>query len=141
MKKDSEILRLSLLAGTIYFSLIAIVHLLGLKVPILFIYYGIPSYSYQDKITALFSFGWAVFFYTAYKDPVGNMPFVRAIIYSGLAAIMILCLINLTTNFSLLSKSFDVFIVWMETLLLFLYWLWIVIFYFRSKRFINSGRL
>lgn len=134
MKKNSEILRVSVLAGSVYFSLVAVAHLSGLKIPGLFIYFELPSYAFQDKIVALFALGWAVFFYTASKDPLKYIKLVEAIIISGAAAIIILFIINLSTDFSSLNKLIDIKIIWLQTSLLFIYWLWLVVFYFKIKR-------
>lgn len=134
MKKNSEILRVSVLAGSVYFSLVAVAHLSGLKIPGLFIYFELPSYAFQDKIVALFALGWAVFFYTASKDPLKYIKLVEAIIISGAAAIIILFIINLSTDFSSLNKLTDIKIIWLQTSLLFIYWLWLVVFYFKIKR-------
>lgn len=134
MKKSSEILRISILAGSIYFSLVALAHLSGFKIPGLFIYFELPSYAFQDKIIALFALGWAMFFYTAYKDPFKYIGLVKAIIIAGAAAIFILCDINLSTNFSSFDKSTSINIIWLQVALLFVYWLWLVAFYFKIKK-------
>ncbi len=134
MKKSSEILRVSVLAGSVYFSLVAAAHLTDLKIPGLFIYFELPSYAFQDRIVALFALGWAVFFYTASKDPLKYIGLVNAIIIVGAAAIFILCFINLSTNFSSLNKSTDIKIIWLQTALLFIYWLWLVVFYFKIRK-------
>jgi len=134
MKKSSKILGLSILAGSIYFSLVAAAHLSGLKIPGLFIYFELPSYEFQDKIVALFALGWAMFFYSAYKDPLKYIGFVRAIIFAGAAAIIILCVINFSVNFSTLNKSTNIRIIWLQVILLFFYWLWLVVYYFKVKK-------
>ena len=43
-------LRLALWAGVAYFCCMALAHFFGLKYPILFVYYDVPFYAYQDKI-------------------------------------------------------------------------------------------
>jgi len=44
------LLRLALWAGVAYFCCMAVAHFFGLKYPLLFIYYDVPFYAYQDKI-------------------------------------------------------------------------------------------
>jgi hypothetical protein len=44
------LLRLSLWAGVAYFCCMAAAHFFGLKYPLLFVYYDVPFYAYQDKI-------------------------------------------------------------------------------------------
>ena len=43
-------LRFALWAGVAYFSCMAVAHFFGLKYPLLFVYYDVPFYAYQDKI-------------------------------------------------------------------------------------------
>ena len=134
MKKDSHILKLSLLAGAFYFFLVSIAHLSGLKIPGLYIYFEIPSYSYQDNIVALLALGWAIFFFTAFTDPLKNITLVKAILVAGAAAIIILCMINIRTNFLLLNNFVNIKIIWLEIFILFIYWLLLVVFYIRIKK-------
>jgi len=44
------ILRLALRGGVAYFCCMAVAHFFGLKYPLLFVYYDVPFYAYQDKI-------------------------------------------------------------------------------------------
>lgn len=44
------LLRIALWAGVVYFCCMAVAHFCGLKYPLLFIYYDVPFYAYQDKI-------------------------------------------------------------------------------------------
>ncbi|MCU0414826.1 MAG: hypothetical protein MUE91_10585, partial [Ignavibacteriaceae bacterium] len=134
MKKDSVILKLSLLAGVIYFFLIAVAHLSGLKIPGLYIYFDIPSYPYQDNIVAFLALGWSIFFYTAFTDVLKNIALIKAILIAGAAAIIVLSIINFKTDFQLLNSNVDINIIWLEVFILFIYWLWLVVFYFRLKK-------
>jgi hypothetical protein len=134
MKKDSVILKLSLLAGAIYFFLIAAAHLSGLKIPGLYIYFDIPSYPYQDNIVAFLALGWSIFFYTAFTDVLKNIALIKAILIAGAAAIIVLSIINFKTDFQLLNSNVDINIIWLEVFILFIYWLWLVVFYFRLKK-------
>ena len=43
-------LRLALWVGVAYFCSMAVAHFVGLKYPLLFVYYDVPFYAYQDKI-------------------------------------------------------------------------------------------
>jgi hypothetical protein len=139
MKKKSSILKLSLLSGAVYFFLVSAAHLSGLKIPGLYIYFDIPSYPYQDNIVAFLSLGWSIFFYTAFTDVLKNIALVKAILIAGAAAIIILCLINIQTNFQLLNDQADIKIIWLEIFMLFIYWLWLVVFYFRLKKNLDQN--
>lgn len=112
-------LRLSLLAGSIFFFLVGVVHLLGTKIPGLYLYFNLQSYAYQDKIIASLSFGWAIFFFAAFKSPAKIL--LKAILLAGIIAIASLTVINYREAVSLLAK--------IETAALFLYWLWLAICY------------
>ncbi len=104
-----------------------------LKVPILFIYFNVPSYAYQDRIISLLSFGWAVFFFTAFTDPQKNSALVKAILIAGAGAIFGLSLINITAGFQTLDPAVNTAVFWLEAAGLFAYWLWLVVFYFLSN--------
>lgn len=43
-------LRIALWAGVAYFCAMALAHFFSLKYPLLFVYYDVPFYAYQDKI-------------------------------------------------------------------------------------------
>lgn len=49
-KPPPVLLRLALWAGAAYFCCMATAHFFGLKYPLLFVYYDVPFYAYQDKI-------------------------------------------------------------------------------------------
>jgi len=93
----------------------------------------VPSYVYQDRIIGLLSFGWSVFFFTAFIDPKKNLYLVKAIIIAGVGAILGLCVVNLFTDFNKLSENIIVSKFWIETGVLSAYLVWLIIFYFRSK--------
>ena len=128
MASEIKILKYSLLAGAIYFALVAIVHLIGYKVPVLFIYFNVPSYAYQDRIISFLAFGWAVFMYSAYLNPQ-NKELVRANLISGIGAIIGLSSINVFTDFKSLSAEINVLYFWMETAGLIVYLLLLIYFY------------
>ncbi len=130
---EFRLLKISLLAGGLYFLAIACVHLLGVKIPLLFIYFNVPSNAYQDRIISFLAFGWAVFLFTAAADPQGNRTLVRAVLVAGAGALLGLCLNNLLTDFSALNPAADVRLFWLETVGVFVYWLWLVVVSFRTR--------
>ncbi len=134
MERNSRILRLSLMAGAIYFFLMSVSHFLGLKIPGLFIYFDIPSYPYQDGIISSLTLGWSLFFYTAFTNPIKYIDLVKTILIAGASAIIILSFINIRTNFYILNNHSSIKIIWLEIILLFIYWFWLVVFYFRVKK-------
>ncbi len=110
-----------LLAGAVYFLLVSVAHMTGIKLPVLFIYYSLPSYEYQDRIIGFLTFGWSVFFYMTV------MSFTRrklgALVIAGLVALVMLVIINLTTDFSGFPVSVEEVWFHVGVLVLFFYWL------------------
>lgn len=133
MSKDEKVLQWSLIAGAIYFGSIAIAHTIGLKIPGLFIYFNVPSHPYQDHIIAFLTLGWSSFFYVASVDPVNNPLPVKAIIASCTFAIGGLSGINAFSNFSSFSPSIKILPFWVQTISLFGYLIWLLVFYQRSR--------
>ena len=122
MNRNRQVLRLLLLAGGLYFALVSTAHLVGMKIPGLYIYFNVPSNAYQDRIISLLAFGWAVFFFTGAADP-DNKALVRGILIAGAGAIAGLCGINLATDFESLSPDIDMPVFWLEIAVLVIYWL------------------
>lgn len=58
-------LRLALWAGVAYFCSMAVAHFVGLKYPLLFVYYDVPFYAYQDKIISFAVVAYACLFANA----------------------------------------------------------------------------
>jgi hypothetical protein len=132
MEKNTTVLKWSLLAGSIYFLCVAVAHLLGFKVAVLFIYFDAPSYAYQNRIISFMAFGWSAFMFTAFTDPAKYKDLVKSILVSGAIAIVALSIINLTTDFQAMLPGIKTPVFWIETVGLFVYWLWMAIFYRRS---------
>jgi len=134
MSINQRILRYSLLAGAVYFFSVSVVHMLGLKVPVLFIYFNVPSYAYQDRIISFLAFGWSVFLFTAFTDPQKNSALVKAILAAGAGALIGVSVINAATDFQSLDPAINPMVFWLEAAGLFVYWLWLVVFHFRSSK-------
>lgn len=97
MSTNFRILKWSLLAGAVYFFSVSVVHLLGIKVPILYIYFNVPSNAYQDRIISFLAFGWAMFLFTAFTDPQKQGALVKAVLVAGAGALLGLSINNLVT--------------------------------------------
>ena len=108
--------------------------MLGTKVPLLFVYFNVPSYGYQDKIISFLSFGWAVFMLAAAFDPMKNHLAVKAILIAGIGAIFGLNVINSSTDFHALSPDINSSVFQIETLGLSVYVAALIFFYFLSTR-------
>lgn len=133
MNKNAAILKRLLLAGAVYFLAIAIVHMFRIKIPLLFVYYDLPSYGYQDRIISFLSFGWSVFLFMASTDPMKNRDAVKAILIAGLASIFGLNVINSITDFQALSPDVRPAVFWIEALGLSIYEAALIMFYFLAK--------
>ncbi len=107
MGRNNKILKWLLLAGAVYFLAIAIAHMIRIKIPLLFVYYDVPSYGSQDRIISFLSFGWSVFLFMASIDPAKNRDAIRAILIAGIAAVFGLNVINRVTNFRALSPNIN----------------------------------
>jgi hypothetical protein len=134
MSKSAAILRWLLLIGAVYFLVVAIAHMVRIKIPMLYVYYDVPSYGYQDRIISFLSFGWSIFLVAASTDPLKNRDFVKAILIAGLVAIFGLSIINETTDFHALSPDIDPAVFRKEVLVLIVYEAILMMFYFRAKR-------
>ncbi len=105
MGKSTMTLKWLLLIGGVYFLAISIVSMLRIKVPVLSMYYSLPSYGYEDRMISFLSFGWSVFLFTASLDPVRNRDAVKGVIVTGVAALFGLHVINTVTDFTSLAPS------------------------------------
>ena len=121
MNTNEKILKILLIMGGIYFLLVSIAHLIGLKMPGLFIYYNVPSYEYQDKIISFLAFGWSMFFFITSTDIIKYQSIVKILIIIGLIAVLGLSFINLTADFNLLYNEIDTTIFWIQTGILSIY--------------------
>ncbi len=125
----------SLLGGAVYFLLVAAAHLSGIKIPGLYIYFDIPSHGYQDRIIGLLAFGWSMFLYSGYRlTGSGKTRPVRYILLSGTVAIICLLMINNSGEIKQLVPDKSRWIYMIETLVLFLYTLWLLILYVKCRR-------
>ena len=133
MNKNIKILRLLLFGGCIYFFLVARFNLVGIKIPPFFIYYNVTSNVYQDKIIAFLVFGWSVFLFTAFLNPIKNKMLIQAILVAGAGAIIGLEMINTFTDFKIFSNDLNPTIYRLETLGLAAYLVLLTVFYNKTK--------
>jgi len=129
MSRYTRILKISLLAGAVYFLCVALAHLGQTKIPGLYIYFDQPSLAYQDSLIATLALGWSAFFFTAFTSPERNRGLIAAILISGAVAILGLCSINSRPDLHPIGGEASRRIYWLETAFLFLYWLWLLAFH------------
>ena len=97
--KHKSVLKYLLLAGAVYFTAVALAHLLGKKIPGLFIYYNVPSTRYQDQIISFLAFGWACFFFAVSN----NLKMIWYLLVAGIVAVAAIANINITNDFRQLA--------------------------------------
>ncbi len=134
MNKYTTMLKWLLLAGAVYFLGISIAHMLRIKVPLLFLYFSLPSYGYQDRIISFLAFGWSIFLFSASLDPVKNRDAVKAILIAGIGAIFGLHVINAVTDFSSLAPDVHPAVFRLESRVLSVYVAALIFFYFLSTK-------
>ena len=134
MSKHTAVLQRLLAGGAVYFLGVSAAHMAGIKIPLLFIYFSIPSYAYQDKIISFLSFGWSLFLFTAARDPVKHRDLVRAVLIAGVVALFGLQVINSVTDFRSLAPDAHPAVFRMESLGLSVYVGALIIFYYLSKK-------
>ncbi len=134
MGRNTKVLKWMLVAGAIYFLGVAIMHMLRIKIPLLFVYFSVPSYGYQDRIISFLAFGWSVFLFSASLDPVKNRDAVRAVLIAGIGALFGLHIINVLTDFRTLSPDIHPAVFRIETRAFSVYVVALIIFYFLSRK-------
>jgi hypothetical protein len=130
MSMDAKILKWSLLAGVAYFTCMAIAHFFSFKVPILFIYYDVPFYAYQDKIIAFCAVTYACLFYAAAM----NRPTVPAALVSICVTVAGLAAVNLSGALASVMTAPSTIAYWIQTVMIGAYALWLVAFFVRSDQ-------
>lgn len=133
MDKNLKILRWLLFAGSTYFLIVAICHMVGIKIPPFFIYYNVPSHTYQDRIISFLAFGWSIFLFTAFLNPINNRMLIQVILIAGVGAIIGLEINNTITDFGLFSDEINPTIFRLETLGLAIYLASLTIYFNQSK--------
>lgn len=127
--KAARRLRWALLAGAFYFALVALAHTLGIKWPVLFIYFDVPSHAYQDQIIGFLCLGWGLFFHAAARDPQGNRALVASLLAAGLAAALGIAAINVRTDFVSLTGGAGAFAYWLGAAGALAYWVIVLTLY------------
>ena len=119
-------LRIALFLGAIYFYLVSILHFIGFKVPMFFVYYDVESTIYQDRIISVLSFMFATFLFAGYK--LKSNEIIKYILFAGFVGVFGLALNNFLTRNTFRNNS----IYWLEIGLLAFYVL-ILTFLYRKE--------
>jgi hypothetical protein len=124
------ILRLALWAGVAYFCCMAVAHFFGLKYPLLFVYYDVPFYAYQDKIIS--------FAVVAYVCLFANAALHRSAVPAALVALGVTVLglsaVNASDALGAVLDGRSTFAYWMQTGLLAAYFVLLLGLYTAGDR-------
>ncbi|WP_194945606.1 hypothetical protein [Limnohabitans sp. DM1] len=104
-------LRYMLGVGVVYFCLMAAAHFMGLKYPLLFVYYDTPFYAYQDKIISFAVLAYASLFYAAIRhvQVVPMALFALGVTVLGLAAV------NVSSDLQSVLQGQGTLMYWFQT--------------------------
>jgi D-arabinose 1-dehydrogenase-like Zn-dependent alcohol dehydrogenase len=90
----------------------AVAHFIGIKVPVLFVYYDTPFYAYQDKIISFAVCAYIALFYSAskHRDVALTAIVVLGLTVAGLSAV------NLSEALAaVLTEGQSTFPYWLQT--------------------------
>ena len=126
--RSLPLLRYSLWLGVAYFCCMAGAHFFGLKYPLLFVYYDVPFFAYQDKIIS--------FAVVAYVCLFANAALHRIAVPAALAALGTtvagLSAVNLSDALASVIEGRSTFAYWLQTALIAGYFVWLLALYVKS---------
>lgn len=128
---NSTITKYAFLGGAAYFVCMAIAHFFSIKLPVLFIYYDTPFYSYQDKIISFAVCAYVALFYLAakHRDVALAAIIVLSITVLGLSAV------NVSSDLaSVLSAGQSTLPYWLQTGAIAVYVIGLVVLYIRDGK-------
>ena len=128
-------LRIGLWAGVGYFCCMAVAHFFGLKYPLLFVYYDVPFYAYQDKIIS--------FAVVAYVCLFANAALNRSAVPFALIALGVTVLglsaVNVSTALAAVLDGRSTGVYWLQTALIAAYLVWLIVLYATTDRRESKG--
>lgn len=133
---NSKPTRYAFLAGASYFCCMALAHFLGVKVPVLFVYYDTPFYAYQDKIIAFAVCAYVALFLAAARN--------RAVAPSAMTVVGLTVLGLSSVNvsdalLSVLSEGQSTRPYWLQTAAIGLYLIVLWVLYVRDGKCVQPG--
>ena len=122
---NSPLLRTSLWAGAAYFCCMAVAHFFSFKYPILFVYYDVPFYAYQDKIIAFAVVTYICLFVTAARHAVA----VPAALVALGVTVLGLSAVNLSDALQSVLQGKSTTMYWAQTAAISVYEGWLIALY------------
>jgi hypothetical protein len=108
----------------------SIAHFFGIKLPLLFVYYDIPFYAYQDKIISFCVVTYVILFLGAFqKQEIA--PYAIISLYTTVAG---LSLINMSSALKSVLNGGTTTLYWLQTAMFACIAIWLTIFYIRSRK-------
>ena len=124
------LLRLALWAGAAYFCCMAVAHFFGLKYPLLFVYYDVPFYAYQDKIISFAVVAYICLFVNAALD---RRAVPAALVALGVT-VLGLSAVNGSDALETVLDGRSPIAYWMQTGLIALYFILLIVLYAVARR-------
>ena len=132
---NSKLTQYAFFAGAIYFVFMAIAHFMGIKVPVLFVYYDTPFYAYQDKIISFAVSAYIALFYGAsqHREIAAYAIFVMVVTTLGLS------FVNLSDDLqSVMNERQTTIPYWVQTGMIGIFTMVLALLYFKDSRDIGA---
>jgi hypothetical protein len=123
-------LRYMLGVGVVYFCLMAAAHFMGLKYPLLFVYYDTPFYAYQDKIISFSVLAYASLFYAAIR----HVQVVPMALFALGVTVLGLSFVNISSDLQSVLQGQGTLIYWLQTGFFAVYFLVLLTLYKGASR-------
>lgn len=126
---NPPLLKASLWAGAAYFCCMAVAHFFSFKYPVLFVYYDVPFYAYQDKIIAFAVVTYICLFVTAARHAVA----VPAALVALGVTVLGLGAVNVSDALQSVLQGKSTSMYWAQTLAIAAYEGWLIALYRLQK--------
>ena len=125
-----------MLFRSVYFCCMAVAHFFGLKYPLLFVYYDVPFYAYQDKIISFAVVGYVCLFANAALDRSAVPAAITAlgVTVLGLSAVNVSDALGSVLN-GLSTRPY-----WLQTGLIAVYFATLIGLYAAGERTLQNPR-
>ncbi|MBF5054624.1 hypothetical protein LL252_18635 [Alcanivorax marinus] len=125
----TRLLQWSLLACTAYFLAMSTAHFIGFKVPVLFVYWDVPSNHYQDMIISFCAFTYATLSFAAYRHRVA----VPALLVALVGTVLGLSAVNSSAALAQMIDGGTTTAYWLQTGMIAGLLIWLVVLYRLSR--------
>lgn len=128
--ENGNVIKYGFLVLTVYFLAMAVAHYFGIKVPLLFVYYNVPFYAYQDKIISFAVLSYVGLFTVA----AFNRSVVPAALTVLATTILGLASVNMSSALQLvLAEGQSTSPYWLQAGLFAVLWLFFLAMHLKNK--------